>query len=418
MYLKGSKWRMTRRPRRRSNPWLIFLLLISIGGLFYVNQIVVPATTPLFVATPTATRSPESFLAEAVQYTSSGNLSQAILSYQQAILAESNNPSLYIELGRIQVLAGEFEAALTSAQNALLLNSNNAQAKAIQGWAQYFMGDTLAAEISLNQAIALDPNDGLAHAFYAEVLADQGKFEQAGDASRLAISLAPDQLETHRARGIVLELTGNYQDAIVEYQAALRINNNIGGLHLALGRNYTIIEEYELAEESFIKANSLNPRDPEPDSYLARTYARIGQFSKAVQYAELAVQDDPAQSALHGSLGIMLYRNGQRVEAVDELRLAVRGGTTADGVVVNGLPLAAGRVAEYYSTYVLALARTNQCGEALPIVQLILSNLPEDLDAVFNANEAQLICQENVGNPPLTPEEDTETGVTPTPEGG
>ena len=119
---------MTRRPRRRSNPWFILLLIVMIGGLLYVNQIVVPATQPLFVDTPTPTRSPESFLVEAQELMQNGNFRLAIPAYQQAILADSTNPSLYLELARIQVLAGEYEAALTSAQNAILLNPNNSQA--------------------------------------------------------------------------------------------------------------------------------------------------------------------------------------------------------------------------------------------------------------------------------------------------
>ncbi len=233
--------------------------------------------------------------------------------------------------------------------------------------------------------------------------------------SRLALDLAGDQMESHRARGLVLEATGNYQEAINEYQAALRINDAFADLYVALGRNYVTLGNIELAEEAFITANSLNPSDPVPDTYLSRTYAGVGQFSKAVQYAELAVQDAPTESALHGLLGVMLYRNGQRAEAVNELELAVRGGITEDGVPVPGLPLEVGRVAEYYSTYVLALARTNQCGEALPIVQLIISNIAEGDPAVFNANEAQRICQENLANPEDTPTESVEE--TPTPEG-
>jgi tetratricopeptide (TPR) repeat protein len=291
-------------------------------------------------------------------------------------------------------------------------------AMAIQGWAQYFLGDVLTAESTLKQSLALDPNNGLAHAYYAEVLSEGGKFEQAGEASRQAVNLASDKLEAYRARGIVLELTGNYEEAIAEYQAALRINPNIADLHIAIGRNYATIQNFDAAEEAFIRANSLKPSDPLPDSYLANTYARIGQFSKAVQYAELAVQDDPSDPALYGSLGIMLYRNGQRAEAIEPLRLAVMGGTSEGGLQIEGIALAPGRVAEYYSTFALALARTNECGEALQIVQMLLTGVPEDETAQFNANEAQVICQENLNATP-TPEavEAMPEGVeaTPTP---
>jgi len=38
----------------------------------------------------------------------------------------------------------------------------------------------------------------------------------------------------------------------------------------------------------------------------------------------------------------MYYQNDEYDKAIDELALVVHGGTTADGVVVEGLPLAPG----------------------------------------------------------------------------
>ena len=42
----------------------------------------------------------------------------------------------------------------------------------------------------------------------------------------------------HRARGLVLEVTGNYEEAIAEFEAAVAMNENLADLHMALGRNY------------------------------------------------------------------------------------------------------------------------------------------------------------------------------------
>jgi hypothetical protein len=56
---------MKRKRRRPSSPWRILLLVILIGTGMYVNQVVVPATPPLFIPTATPTRSPESFINEA-----------------------------------------------------------------------------------------------------------------------------------------------------------------------------------------------------------------------------------------------------------------------------------------------------------------------------------------------------------------
>ena len=165
---------MARRPKRRSSPWRILLLLALIGIALYFNQVVVPATPPLFIPTPTPTRSPESFIAEAEQFYNEGKLTQSIEAYKQAILADPNNPSLYVTLARIQVFAGDYKDAVTNTQNALLKNPNNPLAHAVQGWALGFTGDYLAAEAAIKKALELDANNALAHAYYAEILLNKG----------------------------------------------------------------------------------------------------------------------------------------------------------------------------------------------------------------------------------------------------
>jgi len=82
-----------------------------------------------------------------------------------------------------------------------------------------------------------------------------------------------------------------------------------------------------------------------------------------------------------------------RFDAVDALRLAVRGGTTKNGEVVTGLALDYERIGEFYYTYGLVLAKLGQCGEALQIAQAVSTGLRNDEVAVFNAQEVINICE-------------------------
>jgi len=213
MYLRGSKWNMTRRTRKPSNPLFLLFLVAVIGGLIYVNRVIVPTVSMPFISTPTPTRSPESFLNEAEAFAADGKLTQAIEAYQQAIISDPRNPATYIALARVQLLAGSFEEALNNTDNALLLNPNNAMALTIKAWALNYMEDYLGAEAAIGQAIELDSNNALAYAVNAEILLDQGNYEDIETAiqlSRRAQELAPNALETHRIRGYVLFYTANY----------------------------------------------------------------------------------------------------------------------------------------------------------------------------------------------------------------
>ena len=170
MYLHGSKWSMNRR-RRRRNPWLLIVLVVLVAGAVYVDRVVVPVTPPLFVPTPTPTRSPGSFATDAENYFSQGKLDQAITAYKEALRSDPNNAAYYIALAKTQMFAGDYEGAKTNAENALLINPNNSTGNAVRGWALGYLEDYLPAEAALKQAIQIDPNNAIAHAFYAEMLA-------------------------------------------------------------------------------------------------------------------------------------------------------------------------------------------------------------------------------------------------------
>jgi len=398
------------RRRKRPNWFRIALLSLLVMGGAYVNRFILPNQPQLGVPTPTATRSPESFVTEAEVYFSQGKLIPAIESYKQAIASFPEDPAVYVALARTQVFAGQYKEAQTSAESAILLNNDNSNAHAVRAWALDFQEQNLEAEASIKRALELDPNNALAHAYYSEILVDAfysgtgvvGAIEKAIEESKVAIALAPDSLETHRARGYVLEATGNYEEAIREYEAAIAVNTNIADLHLALGRNYRTLGIYDKAVEEFTRANALNPEDPTPDLFISRTYATIGEYAKAMQYAESAVTDNPASTSLRGNLGVMYYRNSYWTEAIAELGYVVNGGVTEDGDQIESINLAPNdsRTAEYYATYGLALSRLNECGKALPVARTILERIPADELAVENANAIIDRCQQNLDSPP------------------
>lgn len=401
MYLRGSKLNYTRR-RRRSNPWRIILLVALVGAALYVNQVIVPATPPLFVPTPTPTRSPESFVTEAEALLTEGKIAPAVAAFKNAIQSDPKNPANFVALAKLQIYTGDFAGAVTNAENALLLTPNNSMAHAVRGWALGFQEEFLQAEAAIGEAIKLDGNNAAAYAYLAEVIAGEvsagkgtlGSLDKAVEASRTAARIAPDLMETHRARGIVLEMTANYDESVKEFEAAIAQNPNIADLHLALGRNYRALQQYDKAVEEFNRANSLNPSDSLPLTYISRTYAAVGEYAKGIQYGQQAIKVEPDNPYLYGNVGVLFYRNRAYPEAIENLRMAVRGGKTADGIEIKGLPLDYGRIAEFYYIFGLALARSGECGEALQISQLITQGVPNDETALFNAQEMINICRE------------------------
>jgi tetratricopeptide (TPR) repeat protein len=368
MYLpKSSKWSMNRR-RRRPNyfGWVVFGLVVLFG--YYFNRVYLPSTPLLSGPTPTETRSPEAYTTEAEQFFKDGKLPQAIESYQAAINASPQNPAYYVALARIQVWAGKYEDAQANAERALLLNNGNAMAHAVKAWALDFQdGKNGEALQEIEAALKIDDRNAVIQAYYVEILVDSGfdNYAKAAEQSKIALALDDQIVETHRARGYVYNVTQNYEDAIREYDEAIKINPKLAVLYVEQGLNYRAISSKEKAIDAFSRAITLNPSDPWPYYYISRTYATFGDYAKALQYADSAVQNNAGDATMHANLGVMAYRNFDYVQAVQELGLAVFGGTTQDGVKITSIPLINdGRSSEYYFTLGLALARTNQCGEA------------------------------------------------------
>lgn len=409
MYLRGSKWSMARR-KKPANPLRILFLVALVGGALYFNQVVVPATPPLFIPTQTPTRSPESYLNDAQVLIQKGKINQAIETYKEAVKADPRNPAVYVTLARWQVLYGDYPGAMENVQNALLLNQNHALAHAVRGWILGKQGNYLEGEAEIKRSMELDPNSALAYAYLAEIYKDKidaGKEDfntrdQAGQLSRKAVDLDGSLLEVRRARGLVLEVTGNYDEAIKEFEAAVQMNNNLADLHISLGRNYKAVQAYDKAVEQFNIAISLKPDDPEAYAELARTYLTVGEYAKGVQLAVQAVEKSPTDATLQGLLGTLYYKSGDYKTSLKPLTLAVKGGLTDDGKKVEGIPLDKSAIT-LYSRYGLALAYTGNCGEALQVSQEINQVVPDDENATYNAQVMVDTCKQEA------------KGITPTP---
>ncbi len=426
-----------RQSQRRSNPFKVFFLLLIVAFLVYVNLTVEPLSPTLFLASPTPTTSAETFYAQAENLASEGKYTQALAEYQKAIMADPKDPALYLAAAKLNIYSGDYKKAIENASNAILLNPESSMGEALQGFSQGMLGNYLDSETSLNRAIELDSSNAAAYAYMAIVLAQKvingqevlGDLDQAIEASRNAQSIAPDALETHWARGNVLEITSNYSDAAAELERAVSINNNIAELHIDLGRNYRYLDQNDKAVEEYTRANALNPSDPTPETLIARTYANIGEYGKAIQYAQQAVDDAPDDPYMYGNLGTMYKKNFQFAEAILMLKLAIRGGTNQNGVVVQGIPLSnTARVVEYYYTYGLALMELGYCGDAVDIAQSLLQSVNNDDVATYNANYIIQNCYQKMNDlqmlklptptmiPTWTPQPSSTPTLEPTPE--
>jgi tetratricopeptide (TPR) repeat protein len=407
MQLKTSRYRMHKGKNGlgRMNWPVIILLVIAIVALYYFDTQIVPTIPPPFLPTSAPTRTAASFAEDAAKLFQDGKLKPSIDMYKNAIQTDPTNTDLYLALSRVQVYYHDYPSALNNAQNAIL-RAKSALAYAVYGWTLYYSGDLVGAEKQLTTSLAMDPNSGLTHAYHAQVLidSDPNSWKEASQEAHTALSLSPSLLESHMAMGYVYNITGNYEKAIEEYQSAILIHSKLADLYLPLGDSYGALGQTLDARKAYSNALALDQTNPIYMARISRSYAGDGEFGKAQQYAEQAVQVSPLDPRYHGLLGVMLYKNKDYLKAATELELAIRGGRMETGDVAP-LPLSPGVVAEYYWTYGLALARLDRCAEAIQVFTALQQGDPDNPLAKQNIIDGLIRCK--VITPTPTPRQES-----------
>jgi tetratricopeptide (TPR) repeat protein len=281
------------------------------------------------------------------------------------------------------------------------------------------------AEQEVIYALQLDNQNSLALAYYSEILVDQQKWIQAEQNIRQAMERAPELMDVHRINGYVQESLGNYNQAISEYEEAIRINPNLTFIYLRIGANYRRLAAqglpsienplYVKALEYFEKAAVINEQlgvnDPIPYFSIATTYTQMGEFFSAGLNARKGLNFDPANADAYGRLGIVYHRARNYEGAIPSFSCAINGcsaeiscevrqcSPASDPMVtVEGLPLSAGTV-DYYLTYGAVLAGMHRpvngyCEEAMRILRQIRQDYSSDSIIMQNVTESETICRD------------------------
>jgi tetratricopeptide (TPR) repeat protein len=409
----------------RTSIYRLFLMIVVIlGGIWLIRQVDQGDIKPLFLSTPTPTRSVDSYALEGDAQFSAGGLDDSIAAYREAVRVDPTNAQIWAKLARIQAYSSallttdpdrlaRLTDALGSIDQAVTLAPDDSTVHAMRAFVldwnanPSLVGDKQTqaylteAEQEAVRALQLDNQNTLALAFYAEILVDQQKWTQAEQYILQALQRedADSLMDVHRVYAYVLESLGLYNQAIQEYDIAISISPNMTFLYLRAGANYRRLGFGSLNEESalvlfeksleyFEKAAIINEqlgvRDPIPYLSISKTYSQTGDYFAAALNVQKALDYDPGNADTYGQLGIVFQKSRNFEGAIPALKCAVRGCTAKEscaarggcnegdpGTAVTGLALSPNTL-YYYDVYGSVLAglsrpRQNYCQEALQI---------------------------------------------------
>ena len=436
MYLHG-KDPSFRTTRKQANPYRILVFLVLIVFFFTVlTGIVQGDVEPLFLPTPTPTRTTTSFVSEGRTHFEAGNLDAAIAALRRASELAPEDPEILADLARIQTYSSallttdaersqRLQDALDSIDRAKELAPTSSEVLAIRAfvltWSSNpFLVDAETSEQMLNlaeaealMALQIDSTNTLALAYYAEVLVGQKRWTQAYRYIQQAVERDPNLMDVQRIMAYTYETLGEYNLAIQSYRRAIEIMPNYTYLYIAMGRIYRHLQLYEQALEHFARAANLNRQldiqDPTPYLAIANTYAQDGEFFAAALNVQQALTFTPANPNVFGQLGVIYHRSRNYEGAILALQCAIEGCSaemscdirrcdpdTDPMVAVQGLPLSPSTVVFYftYGSVLSAMHRSGDdyCDRAMDVFTQLRSRYAEEPTIMSIVRSGEEIC--------------------------
>ena len=437
MYLEGKEPTF-RDKKKRSNIYRVLILIVLIAFLGTVlTGIARGEVEPLFLPTPTPTRTTHSYVVEGETHFTAGALDAAIKAYQKAAAQDPTNAEVFTDLARIQTYSSNLLTtdaersqrlgeALDSINRARELAPTDSQVLAVRAFvldwnANPLLVDAETAEQLLNEAeseallaLQYDNTNTLALAYYAEILVDQIKWTQALQYIQQAVERDPTIMDVHRILGYTYETLGEYNLAIQEYQKAVEITPNLTFLYISIGKIYRHLELYDQALEYFATAANLNKQlgilDTIPYLAIANTYAQKGVFFPAALNVQQALSMTPANPDVYAQLGVIYHKSRNYEGAIPALECALEGCDAEQScevrqcdpdvdpmVAVEGLPLS-GSTSVYYFTYGSVLSGLHRegyddyCVTAMDVFDQLRAAYPDDETIMSIVLAGEEIC--------------------------
>ena len=182
------------------------------------------------------------------------------------------------------------------------------------GKAQLGLHDFKAASLSFAQAMGrgLDSPEAVYWAVRTfQTLADL--------AFRQVEELSPDSWRAHHLRAEAHRQRQDDEEAVKEYQLAIRLKPDEAELHRSLGLLHFLDNSLDKAREAFAKALDLDPGNARSLYFMGRLLVTKQQPAEAVPFLEAALRFDPNLVEARPNLGKAYLRLGRFQEAAAQL---------------------------------------------------------------------------------------------------
>lgn len=137
------------------------------------------------------------------------------------------------------------------------------------------------------------------------------------------VTKSPNKSRGHFMLGLILGKKGHFDDAIREFQTALKIEPNQARVHNNLALIYASQGNLDQAIKEFQTALTINPKDAVVHFNLGMLLKQIGRLDESVTAFQNTLKLNPLDASAHNNLGVVLALQGRLDEAIKEFKTAL-----------------------------------------------------------------------------------------------
>jgi len=282
-----------------------------------------------------------------------GNLKEAAAGFAAAAKRQPTFAEAHFNLGLVDEELGKYEEAIVSFREALKLKPHLRGANLFLGISEFELNHLDDAASAVMKETAADPKDANAWMWLGVVRLAQDRPEDAAEALDRADKLKPGDADIlyHRGRAHLLVSKDSYAemfkidpnswrvhrvlaqadseadhhaDAIVEYEAAIKLAPREPGLHEELGSEYLAINKITEGEAALRQELEINPNNVLAIYKLGVIRVDQGDGAKGKELIEAAQQVKPGMVHMDYNLGRAEMLTGDTEDAAREFEAAIK----------------------------------------------------------------------------------------------
>jgi serine/threonine protein kinase/Flp pilus assembly protein TadD len=260
--------------------------------------------------------------------------------------AAKDQPELFAiwqTLTNFYLIRGEHETAINTAKRAIKLNPDNCLYILLLGDINTNIGNHESALGAYQQAVKVDPNNAFALNALGDSYTRLRRHEEAIEAYKRVLIIDPNSTKAYTNMAISYSCLGRHEQAIQAYKQTTQIDPNNFEAYFSLAAQYRGMKRYREAVNSCKRACELT--DYKNHIYiavLALFYAESGDFEKAVEYQNMAIELVPDKEFI--GIGVNFNKVEGQIKVVNliENTPAHRAGLVVGDVIkaVDGQDLA------------------------------------------------------------------------------